>query len=216
MRSHRVTGPYLLDSLDTLCGQSTTGACRGHTHARPGKGQQCGYRSLRHRQEAGLLCRDGLVRKLLYLLDQGWDDVGDAPKSHVGGSQDRTSLVLSGRLLAWRDFRLWLLGIQVTQHVRGRRGRRRLGAYPRKEEARSLPSSRRAPFSRKPAASRRDAPWRRSRLVLTVPGVRGAAHRLPRAWDKGVRQAAFQPDSPACRAVQGEALKLPVQLMGSS
>lgn len=46
-------------------------------------------------------------------LDQGWDDVADAPNTHIGGFQDGTGLALSGQQLAWHYFNLWLLGIQI-------------------------------------------------------------------------------------------------------
>ena len=61
------------------------------------------------------------------------------------------------------------------------------------------------------------APATSARLALTVTGVMDAAIRLPHARDKGgFTSAALHLDSPAYRAVQVEALKLPIQLMISS
>lgn len=138
-----------------------------------GKNSNCESRSLCHCQEDGLLCRGGLIRKLYCLF---------GPKAHVGGSQDRTRLVLPRQLLAWHYFTHWLLGS----------GHR---ACAWKEEPSSLSKGGEglhlALFSEEATISQaactvKKRCSREEGIGLDNPWVMDAAARLPDAWEKGV------------------------------
>lgn len=111
MRSYHVTDLYLLDSLVMLLWASPGSVSVAVTHTLDSGKAVAGIGALSIVKKEVPFAERASQANFAVSLDQGRDNVGDA---HIGGSQDRTRLVLSEQLIAWYCLNLWLPGIQVT------------------------------------------------------------------------------------------------------